>query len=440
MLFRDGRAPTFKYTFKPISDGRLNEMQEVKIRVNEHYGDTSIPLIFPDGWSVKEVGMTCSGESPMTDDEVRSALDNAIGAPNIAEQARGKHGRVVITCDDLSRPTPAGRVFPFVMEQLQEAGVPASRVFVLGSFGCHNPMNLDAFARKLGDEAVARYDCVNHNPFDNFENLGRTSRGTPVLVNKEFASADLRICISGVKKHRWAGAGGGGKAVLPGVSSIDTILYNHGIIEGHRPENRRIWWIMENPERLDMQETARMADLNVSVNCVYNDRRQLIGLAAGDVDDAWRKAVKACYAVHASKPAGKADVVVVNAYPQADQDIDWWGAEESLREGGTAVAVHHFTPGSALLHYRAEQLGAPWNRMQGYPSRRWPVEQAGNIIVYTNRRSRRQMLYYNDRVEWTTDWDSVLRRLRELHGDDASVAVYPCAKIQFNGDRYPLVL
>ncbi len=439
-MFRNLKAPILKYILKPISGKRLNEMQEVKIKVNEHYGDHDIPLVFPDGWSVESVEMACSGKPPMTDDEVRSALDNAIGAPNIAEQALGKKGRIVITCDDLSRPTPANRVFPFIIEQLHEAGVPDGRIFVLGSFGCHHPMNLDAYARKLGDEAVARYNCINHNPFDNFENHGRTSRGTPVVVNKEFASADLRICISGVKKHKWAGAGGGGKAVLPGVSSIDTILYNHSIIEGHRPENRRVWWIRENPERLDMQETARMADLNVSVNCVYNDHRELIDLSAGDVDDAWREAVKSCYSAHASRPAGKADTVVVNAYPQADQDIDWWGAEDSLREGGTAIAVHNFTPGSALLHYRAEQLGAPWNRIRGQYPRRWPVKQAGHIIVYTNRLSRRHILQYDDRVEWITDWDVVLKRLRELHGDEASVAVYPFGKIQFNGNKYPLVL
>jgi nickel-dependent lactate racemase len=269
-------------------------------------------------------------------------------------------------------------------------------------------------------------------------NLGRTSRGTPVYVNQEFVSADLRICISGVKKHIWAGAGGGGKAVLPGVSSIDTILYNHSIIEGARPLNRRIWWIKDNPERQDMQETARMADLNVSVNCVYNHRRELIDLAAGHVDDAWNKAVKSCYKAHDSTSAPKSDVVIVNAFPQADQDIDWWGAQESLREGGTAVAVHRFTAGKALLHYRAEHMGAPWQRICGYPSKRWPVKQAGRIIVYTDRLSKRQMLTYDDRIEWLTDWDEVLKRLTETHGEEASVAVYPYGKIQFDARKYPL--
>ncbi|KON30789.1 hypothetical protein AC482_03015 [miscellaneous Crenarchaeota group-15 archaeon DG-45] len=415
-------------------------MQKVEVRFNEHYGDPLVPLSFPDGWRVERVEMGCSGASPMTDEEIRGALDSAVGAPSIAEQARGKGGRIVVTCDDLSRPTPAGRVFPFIVEQLHEAGVPDGRISVLSSFGCHHPMNLDDFARKLGDEAVARYDCVNHSPFESFENLGRTSRGTPVLVNKEFSSADLRICISGVKKHLTAGAGGGGKAVLPGVSSMETIVYNHSIVDNRRPEDRRIWRIGDNQMRLDMQETARMADLDVSVNCVYDGSRRLIGLAAGDVDDAWHEAVQECYGAHASRAAGRADVVVVNAYPQADQDIDWWGAQASLREGGTAVAVHRYGPGARLLHYRIEHMGEPWNRMQGYPNRSWPVKQAGHVIVYTSRLSRRQMLRYSDRVEWLTSWDAVLGRLRELHGDDATAAIYPYGKIQFDAEKNLLAL
>ena len=301
-------------------------------------------------------------------------------------------------------------------------------------------MNLDSFARKLGDWVVEKYDCVNHNPWRNFENLGRTSRGTPVLVNKEFVDADLRICISGIKKHTWAGAGGGGKAVLPGVSSIETILYNHSIIEGRRPENRRIWWIKDNPERHDMQETARMAGLNVSINCIYNDKRKLIDLVAGDVDDAWKKAVQKGYSAHDSRSASESDVVVVNAYPQADQDIDWWGAQESLKEGGTVVAIHHFIAGRALLHYRAEQMGAPWNRIKGTTRKRWPVKQAENIIVYTNRLSKRQMLGYDEKVEWYTKWDVILERLKKLHGKDSSIAIYPCAKIQFDSKKNPLSL
>jgi nickel-dependent lactate racemase len=408
-------------------------MQEVQVRVNEHFGDELLPLAFPEGWKIERVNMECTEAELMKDEEIREALMNTIGSENIKEQAKGKRGKIVITCDDLSRPTPADRVFPFIIEQLHEAGIGDDQIFVLGSFGCHHPMNLDDFARKLGDWVVAKYDCVNHNPHHNFENLGRTSMGTPLLVNKEFASADLRIAISGVKKHVWAGAGGGGKAIIPGVSSSETILFNHSIISGARGSgDRRIWWIKDNPERRDMQEAARLSDLNVSINCIYNHERKLIDLYAGNVDDAWKEGVKNCYEAHSCKSPEDNDIVIVNAYPQADQDIDWWGAQDSLREGGTAVAVHHFTAGSALLHYRSEMMGNPWQRMESYPNRRWPVKQANNIIVYTNRPSKRQKLRYDDRVEWMNNWESVVERLTELHGSDASVSLYPVGKIQFN--------
>jgi hypothetical protein len=76
--------------------------------------------------------------------------------------------------------------------------------------------------------------------------------------------------------------------------------------------------------------------------------------------------------------------------------------------------------------------------MQGYANKRWPAEQAGNAIVYTGRLSKRQMLVYDERVEWKTDWGEVLKRLTELHGVSASVAVYPSAKLQFDAEKNPL--
>ena len=96
------------------------------------------------------------------------------------------------------------------------------------------------------------------------------------------------------------------------------------------------------------------------------------------------------------------------------------------------------TTGKALLHYRAEQMGAPWKQICGYPSKRWLVKLAGRIMVYTDRLSKRQMLAYDNRIEWLTNWDEVLKRLKEAHGEKAQVAVYPYGKIQFDARKYPL--
>jgi hypothetical protein len=76
--------------------------------------------------------------------------------------------------------------------------------------------------------------------------------------------------------------------------------------------------------------------------------------------------------------------------------------------------------------------------MLGYPARKWPVKQAGDTLIYTDRPNRRQMLAYDDKVEWLTDWSLILDRLVELHGEDAATAIYPCGKIQFDAEKNPL--
>ena len=130
----------------------------------------------------------------------------------------------------------------------------------------------------------------------------------------------------------------------------------------------------------------------------------------------------------------------MNAYPQADQGIDWSGAQESLREGGTAIAIHHFTLGRAHLHYRGERMRSQWRRLQGYPGKRWPVKQADNVMVFSDKLSRSHILDYDDHVEWATSWDVIIDKLQTLHWKDAKVAVYPCGKIQFNPHDNPLVI
>ena len=77
-------------------------MSEVKLTVNEHYGDHVIPLTFPDAWEIEEIGMACKDASPMVDEEIRSALNASVGSPNIIEQAKG-------TSSSLLAEFPRGR-------------------------------------------------------------------------------------------------------------------------------------------------------------------------------------------------------------------------------------------------------------------------------------------------------------------------------------------
>jgi lactate racemase len=70
---------------------------------------------------------------------MRAALECPYGQRPIRDLAAGCR-RPCIIVDDFTRPTPAGRVVPLVLEQLREAGLPAEDVTVVLAKGSHCPI------------------------------------------------------------------------------------------------------------------------------------------------------------------------------------------------------------------------------------------------------------------------------------------------------------
>ncbi|MHA2394854.1 MAG: lactate racemase domain-containing protein [Promethearchaeota archaeon] len=415
-------------------------MVQIGVKINEFFGDQTVQLEFPDTWEVKEVKMVGHKAPQLTDSEINDAFSHPIGTRTISELARGKTGKIVITVDDLTRPTPAYRVLPFIVKELKDSGVADDQILIIGAIGTHHPMNLRDFTLKVGPEIITKYDVVNHNPFEHFEEMGKTSYGTPLKINYELANADLKIVVCGLKKHSFGGAGGSGKAIIPGVASIDTIAWNHNVVP--HPDNdvtaNYTWKIKGNDPRADMQEAARKVGVDVTVNCTYNNNRELIGLHVGDLDDSWLEAVRFCYNMHSAKqPAQKADVVVVNAYPITNQGIDWAGARDSLKDGGSVVAITQHPWGLATVHYH-EERNWWWSRLQGHPNRPWPVQQARQIKVYTRQVTMKEKLQYSEEVDWLTSWSEIIKGLN-MHDDKTSAIVYHNI-LQFNPDEAPLFL
>ncbi len=111
-------------------------------------------------------------------------------------------------------------IVPYVLEELAAAGVDDENIQFICALGTHGAHTAIEFGMKLGKDVIARYNVYNHNPYENCVSLGKTSRGTPLSINTEFMQADLRIAIGSIIPHPTAGYGGGGKIILPGISSI----------------------------------------------------------------------------------------------------------------------------------------------------------------------------------------------------------------------------
>ncbi|MHB1006829.1 MAG: lactate racemase domain-containing protein [Chloroflexota bacterium] len=406
--------------------------KKVRLRVGAWFLEQDIEIVFPDNWDVQECRMAGHDRPALGDEAMRAAVQNPIGSPCLSELARGKE-KVVIIFDDLPKPTPVSRIAPFVLEELQAAGIADSQIRFICAPGTHRPLIYPEFVAKLGKEIVDRFPVFNHTIWENVVHVGTTSHGTEVRVNREFAACDLRIGIGSLIPHGLAGFGGGGKLVLPGVAGIDTIDSHHvkmaksDDLSGQRGE------LEGNRFRLDIEEAARLAGLHFKVDAVLNNKREVVGLFAGDFVAEHRVASKLATEVYYTEPIMGADVVVVNAYPDEPQFVrSTWAVDLSVREGGDAVLINHSHEGQNL-HQWGGRFGTDYGGRGWKPGRRAQhLDKPARLMVLSPHLSMydRQELGAMEKVSHYTEWSEVLAELASRHGPGTKVVVYPYAPIQ----------
>ena len=393
------------------------------VRTAEHFGDEEMVLNFPVGWDVDVRKMAGHDAPTLNDSQIREALRNTINTPSIADLANGKR-KIAITFDDLTRPTPTHRVAPIVLEELFAAGVKPAQIFFQGSFGSHSAMYQQDMAIKLGADIVANYPVWNHDCFHGFTDFGTTPEGIPVKLNNRFGEADLKICISGIKKHGLAGYGGGAKAIIPGVAAFEAITHLHNVLNRKHPGGE--CWV-NSPVRQDIEHAARMAEVDMSINIIMNGDRDVAGVFAGDIVDAHRAAVRVAHeSYHTELPEKPADVVIFNHYPQSVEAYFGFGPK-ALKNGGTIVLIQDTPAGQRKIHYLFWSNNGG-NRIR--PENGLPVRNAGQVIVFNRFAAKWDELRYSPDVQFARTWDDVYRKLYEHHGANAKVAVFPTGPLQ----------
>jgi nickel-dependent lactate racemase len=417
--------------------------KSVVVPTHEFAGNLDERLDFPEDWELNGMHMKGYGAPPMSAPEIAAAIRRPIGAKPLRELAEGK-SKVVITFDDLTRATPTFLIVPHILNELQAAGVRDESILFLGSFATHRPMTAEEVAKKLGRDVAARYAWVNHACFYGCKEIGTTSFKTNVMVNQTFLDADLKITLSGIKVHYDAGYGGGAKAVLPGLAHIDTIEHNHNVLlrETNTAGPVRVF---KNEMRLDLIEAARMAQVDFSVQTMYDQKQRVTHVFAGDIVDAHHAAVRVAAKTDCTPTFKDADIVVTNAYPQCAQAQHaqrWIGL--SVKEGGTGVLIiqHPLTtdPIHFLNNRTAARTGMSYYqataaRILGTgPARRGgrgPVSPKHTLIVYSQYMNRTLMNNYVGGTIFASSWEEVIRHLREKHkGSAVRVAVYPYGGMQ----------
>lgn len=407
----------------------------VKVPQFAWYGDTELELEFPPSWKVITCRMAGQDAPKLNDKQIRAAFDNPIGTPRISELARGKK-EVVIIFDDLTRPTRADVLVPYVLEELKQGGIKDENIRFIAAVGAHGAMKLMDFQKKLGAAIPQKYLVYNHNPYENCTYLGETSRGTPVSINSEFMSCDLRIAVGSLVPHPTAGFGGGGKMILPGVAHVDTIYANHYNLcrmdEGNLVLDA--WGLVENNAmRLDAEEVARMAGLHVSINAVVNLHRDTIGLFVGDLVEAHREGAKMGRKVYATESPGEADIVVANTHAKANEValVAGLGSKLLKKEGGDLVIIGNIPEGQ-ICHYLARSFGKKMGGRLWAPHTELPA-RTKRIIALGPHIDRAGVDWVGplDKITIVNSWSEIIAMLQKSYGDKARVVVVPDGTLQY---------
>ena len=253
--------------------------------------------------------------------ELARVLRAPTASPPLRDLAAGAR-TVAIVVDDVTRPTPTRVMLPPIIAELHAGGVRDEDVTIVFATGLHRRHTAAETEYLLGADIVARYRVVDHVARDEstLVYLGETSRGTPVSVNRLVAEADLRVLTGLIKPHVYAGYTGGGKAILPGVSGMQTIIADHGFRALSHPCSVA-GVIAGNPMREDVEEAAGLIGATFIVNLIVDWRKRIVGVAAGDMIEAHRHGA-ALFDAFAKVPApGQVDVAIAGCGHPIDIDF-----------------------------------------------------------------------------------------------------------------------
>ena len=161
------------------------------------------------------------------------------------------------------------------------------QIVLFNSTGTHRPNTQAELRRMLGDEIVDRYRIVQNDAHDRDSHvlLGRTTSGNDVWIHREFVECDVRIPTGFIEPHFFAGFSGGGKAIMPGLALLETVLRNHSAKNLDSP--LACWGITHgNPLWEEVREAATMLEPTFLLNVTLNCDKQITAVFAGDFEEA----------------------------------------------------------------------------------------------------------------------------------------------------------
>ncbi|MCW3974903.1 MAG: lactate racemase domain-containing protein [Candidatus Bathyarchaeota archaeon] len=200
-------------------------------------------------------------------------------------------------------------ILPHIIEELLGAGVTEDniRIFLAtGINGKSNETNSIKFLKSLQHNiGVLSHDCNSSN----LTHVGKTSYGNDVRLNKNFVDSTFKILIAQVRPHYSSGYSGIERVILPGLSGLNTALFNHkmSIEPDSRPGK-----INENPVYEDTKEAMELVQPDYGINVFSDGYMNLDTVFTGRVGDVLTRSISYADEAYKIKIDECPDIIVVS--------------------------------------------------------------------------------------------------------------------------------
>jgi len=353
---------------------------------------------FPDGTTV----LQSQYHPPLRAEAITDRIENGL----VSRRDKFLNKKVSIIINDATRRVPTSAIINILLKQ-----IPVGSCEILVATGTHRPPSnreLDDMLGNLRERIpVFIHDCRDS---ERMIDLGVTSRGTRVAINRKLAEAESVICINSVEPHFFAGFTGGRKSLVPGLAAFDTIVANHSRAKSQQAESLNL---EDNPVHLDLEEAADLAEAMpvFSIQSVLSRQGEIVDLYCGDLKSSFRQACEKAREVYSAPIDKKYDLVFAVGEPPLDANLyQLQKAQEhgarAVADGGILVVVGACREGAGSPYFvqLADEYPDPGDALsaRAMADNRFGIHK----LIKTARRLGKIKIWYVTKVD-----DNIIRKL-----------------------------
>lgn len=412
------------------------------MRIELAYGKTGLPIDLPDDRPATVVQPAFRPPVDNPADFVTDALRRPIAGEPLRERA-ARARRIGIVVNDITRATPNDLILGAIARELDF--IDDERIVLFNATGTHRA-NTDAeLEGMLGGEAFRRFRVVQNDARreEDHVSVGVAASGNDIRLHRELLDCDLKILTGFIEPHFFAGFSGGGKAIMPGMAALSTIVRNHSAANMDHPN--ATWGVTEgNPVFVEVREAAAMVDGCFLLNVALNRDKEITAVFAGEPREAHRVGCDFVRGTSMVPVAQPFDIVITSnsGYPldlNLYQSVKGMSAAAGIVKPGGAVIVAaecwDGVPDHGHYGHLLSQAGSPAELLGRIRTAGFHMQDMWQAQIHARIVERNAVYLYSDNLSDSqleraflhpcTSIEQTVEALCSRGNEDASICVLP---------------